>query len=50
MPFLPRLLWYLRPWKRRKQRGYGDEVLYAGWAADQQPRLAKTGGAKQPSA
>jgi len=47
MSLLPRILVYLR--KRRKQRDYGDEVLYAGWVVDQQPRLAKRRAGKQPA-
>jgi len=49
MSLLPRILLYLRPGKRRKQRDYGDEVLYAGWVVDQQPRLAKRRAGKQPA-
>jgi hypothetical protein len=31
MALIRLLLRYMRPVKKMRRRGYGDEVLYAGW-------------------
>lgn len=41
MAFLRRLLSYLRPLKKAKRGGYGDEVLFAGWVEPARPRKTR---------
>jgi len=31
MALLRRILWFLHPFRWTRRRGYGREILYAGW-------------------